>query len=99
MHQSGSLRPGEPAVGWGSEMPTSYSLHPHLQQAATGLRPTASFNYYVSARALSKTSRNILSVSFPVEVFCWLGWYDPMSSGDPAIRYSQLCPNGYAARV
>ena len=30
--------------------------------------------YPAIARALRKTSSSIRSVSFPVDVFCWLGW-------------------------
>jgi hypothetical protein len=46
----------------------------------------------IISRALPKTSSSIASVKRPVEVFCWLGWYEHNSGGSKS-GYSTLCPN------
>ncbi len=37
--------------------------------------------FLMARRARAKTSFSIWSVSSPVEVFCWLGWYELISIG------------------
>jgi len=46
-------------------------------------------------RARSNTARSIGSVNRPVDVFCWLGWYDEINFGNPTPNScTRPCSNG-----
>ena len=59
-----------------------------------GLQPIGG-NYVVFSRvrALRKTRLNMGSVSFPVNVFCWLGWQLPSKIRPSSKRNVAACPN------
>ena len=59
--------------------------------------------------ARAKTASSIGSVSLPVNVFCWLGWYEPSSAHSPTARLGTVpeasasgvgiaCPSSRSAR-
>src|SRR6266545_3606499 len=51
-----------------------------------------------SSRARARTSRSISAVRRPVNVFCWLGWYEPTSRCGPTWA-SAPCPNAGRGRA
>src|SRR6266508_575574 len=51
-----------------------------------------------SSRARARTSRSISAVRRPVNVFCWLGWYEPTSRYGPTWA-SAPCPNAGRGRA
>ena len=52
------------------------ALRPGVLTGAAARLPAAA----ISRRARRNTASNIGTVSFPVNVFCWLGWYEPSSA-------------------
>src|SRR4029079_12025886 len=47
----------------------------------------------INSRAVSNTSRSIVAVNRPVNVFCWLGWKEQTTNGAFSNRWTNPCPN------
>ena len=52
----------------------------------------------ISRRARANTASNIGTVSLPVKVFCWLGWYEPSITSPPGSGLSTRWPNAGRGR-
>ncbi len=50
-------------------------------------------SYLISDVALFQISSNIFTVNLPVNVFCWLGWYEHRIHVPLSIWYKAPCPN------
>ena len=52
----------------------------------------------MSRRARANTASNMGTVSLPVKVFCWLGWYEPSSVRPPGRGLSAKWPKAGRGR-
>lgn len=62
--------------------PVGYIRRSHEDEPDVGLDLAGIVESYELARATARsmTSSNIGTVNRPVNVFCWLGWYEPRST-------------------
>ena len=81
---------------WSPESPAASSSS--YRPSADRHRAQASASA-ITCVARVNTASNIDSVSFPVNVFCWLGWYEPSSRRPSGSAASARCPKRGLGRI